>query len=186
MKKMPTPNGANKSLNADAIKSAIRDIPDFPKPGILFKDITPVLRDSALFEATIRLFAERHAGRRIGRVAAIESRGFLIGSAVALALGVGIVPIRKKGKLPYRTLAEAYCLEYGEAVVEVHEDAFEPGEEVLLIDDVLATGGTAAAAARLIERAGARVAEIDVLVELTFLNGRAQLGKYSVFAPIVY
>lgn len=119
-------------------------------------------------------------------MAAIESRGFLIGSAVALALGVGIVPIRKKGKLPYRTLAEAYCLEYGEAVVEVHEDAFEPGEEVLLIDDVLATGGTAAAAARLIERAGARVAEIDVLVELTFLNGRAQLGKYSVFAPIVY
>lgn len=134
----------------------------------------------------IRLFAERHAGRAIGRVAAIESRGFLIGSAVALELGVGIVPIRKKGKLPYRTLAESYSLEYGEAIVEVHEDAFEPGEEVLLIDDVLATGGTAAAAARLIERAGARVAEIDVLVELAFLNGRAQLGKYSVFAPIVY
>ncbi|MCS6770776.1 MAG: adenine phosphoribosyltransferase [Kiritimatiellae bacterium] len=173
-------------MSLDAIRSAIREIPDFPKPGIRFKDITPVLRDPVLFHAAVGLFVDRHRGRKIRRIAAIESRGFLLGAAIAHELGAGIVPIRKKGKLPYRTLTETYALEYGSDSVEVHEDAFDAGEEVLLVDDVLATGGTAAAAARLIERAGARVVEVDVLIELTFLNGRASLNPRTVFAPIAF
>jgi adenine phosphoribosyltransferase len=173
-------------MTAEAIKAAIRDIPDFPKPGIVFKDITPILRDPALFGAAVGIFAERHRARTIHRIAAVESRGFLFGAALAHALGVGIVPIRKKGKLPYRTVEQTYDLEYGTATIEAHEDAFAPGESVLLIDDLLATGGTARAAADLIERLGARVLEIDFLIELSFLNGRARLAPHPVFAPIVF
>lgn len=173
-------------MSLDQIKASIRDIPDFPKPGILFKDITPILHDPALFSAAVQLFADRHRGRTIHRIAAIESRGFLFGAALAHALGLGLAPIRKKGKLPYRTIEETYALEYGTATIEAHEDAFAPGESVLLIDDVLATGGTAQAAARLIERLGARVLEIDFLIELTFLKGRARLAPHPVFAPIAF
>lgn len=173
-------------MTADAIKAAIRDIPDFPKPGIVFKDITPILRNPVLFRAAVQLFADRHRGRAIHRIAAIESRGFLFGAALALALGVGLVPIRKKGKLPYRTVEETYDLEYGTATIEAHEDAFEAGESVLLIDDLLATGGTARAAASLIERLGARVLEIDFLIELTFLDGRSRLSPHPIFAPISF
>lgn len=173
-------------MSVERIKAAIRDIPDFPKPGILFKDITPVLRDPELFRASVKLFVDRQRNRSVQRIAAIESRGFLFGAALAHELGVGLVPIRKKGKLPYHTLEQTYALEYGTATIEVHRDAVEPGESVLLVDDLLATGGTALAAAQLIEKLGARVLEIDFLVELAFLNGRAKLAPYPIFAPIAF
>ena len=166
------------------LKAAIRDVPDFPKPGILFKDITPILKDPALFREAIGLFARRHRGQGIRKIAAIDARGFLFGSALAYTLKAGVVPIRKKGKLPYRTHEATYDLEYGTATLSVHTDAFEPGEPVLLVDDLLATGGTALASAELIERAGGRVVEVDFLIELAFLKGRDKLAKYPLFAPI--
>jgi adenine phosphoribosyltransferase len=168
------------------IKAAIRDVPDFPVPGILFKDITPVLGDAKLFRAAIDLFAERHASSGIKKVAAIDARGFFFAGALCDRLGMGLVPIRKKGKLPYKTFEETYDLEYGTATLTVHQDAFLKGEKVLLMDDLLATGGTAAASIKLIERAGGMVAEVDFLVELTFLNGRKKLDGYPVYAPIAF
>jgi adenine phosphoribosyltransferase len=173
-------------MDSGSIKAAIRDIPDFPQPGIVFKDITPVLADPALFRACIDIFAERHRDAGIEKIAAIDARGFLLAAGLCDRLGIGLVPIRKKGKLPYKTFEESYDLEYGTATVTIHQDAFDKGERVLLIDDLLATGGTAAASARLIERAGGALSEIDFLVELTFLNGRAQLSEYEVFAPIAF
>lgn len=173
-------------MSVRKLKAAIRDVPDFPKPGILFKDITPVLSDPTLFRAAVDLFAKRHKGKGLRKVAVIDARGFLFGSALAYKLKAGVVPIRKKGKLPYRTLEESYDLEYGSATLTVHADAFEPGEPVLLVDDLLATGGTALASAKLIERAGGKVAEIDFLIELAFLHGRDKLTAYPVFAPIVF
>jgi adenine phosphoribosyltransferase len=170
----------------ERLRAAIRDVPDFPKPGILFKDITPILSDPALFRAAVGLFEARLKGRGIGKVAAIEARGFVFGAALADRLGVGFVPIRKKGKLPYKTFEESYDLEYGSATLAIHQDAFEAGEAVVLIDDLLATGGTAQASARLVEKAGGRVAEILFLVELAFLNGRSRLAGYPAFAPVVY
>jgi len=168
------------------LKSAIRDIPDFPKPGIMFKDITPLLAEPSLFKLAVDTLAERHEQSRIDKVCVVESRGFIFGSAVAYRLGAGIVPIRKKGKLPHETLEAAYDLEYGTATLQVHVDAFEPGTRVLLIDDLLATGGTAEASARLIEQLGGKIIEIQFLIELAFLNGREKLTHYPVFAPIVY
>jgi len=170
----------------EAIKAAIRDVPDFPKKGIIFKDITPVLANQDLFKSTVDIFVKRHAGKGITKVAAIDARGFIFGGAVATGLGAGFVPIRKKGKLPWKTKEADYDLEYGSATIAVHMDAFKKGEKVLLVDDLLATGGTAAAAAGLIEAAGGKVVEADFLVELAFLNGRAKLSKYSVFAAIAY
>jgi adenine phosphoribosyltransferase len=177
-------NPATDGKKTALLRAAIRDVPDFPKPGILFKDITPFLADPGLFRAAVRLFEARLKGRGIGKIAAIEARGFIFGAALADRLRVGFVPIRKKGKLPYRTYEESYDLEYGSATLAIHQDAFEPGEPVVLIDDLLATGGTARASARLIEKAGGRVAEIDFLVELAFLEGRSRLDGYPVFAPI--
>jgi len=168
------------------LKAAIRDVPDFPQPGILFKDITPVLKDPKLFRAAVDLFAKRHRDKGIRKIAVIDARGFLFGAALAYKLKAGVVPIRKKGKLPYQTFEESYDLEYGSSTLAIHVDAFSPGEPVLLIDDLLATGGTALASAKLIERAGGKVEEIDFLVELGFLNGRAKLGGYKLFAPIKY
>lgn len=173
-------------MTIPALKNAIRDIPDFPKEGILFKDITPLLAEPALFKLAVDTLAERHRESRIDRVCVVESRGFLFGSAVAYQLGAGLVPIRKKGKLPHETLEAAYDLEYGTATLQVHVDAFDPGTRVLLIDDLLATGGTAEASARLIEQLGGKIIEIQFLIELAFLNGREKLTKYPVFAPIVY
>ncbi|MBP7829908.1 MAG: adenine phosphoribosyltransferase [Kiritimatiellae bacterium] len=173
-------------MTIPALKNAIRDIPDFPKEGIIFKDITPLLAEPSLFKLAVDTLAERHRDSRIDRVCVVESRGFLFGSAVAYQLGAGIVPIRKKGKLPHETLEAAYDLEYGTATLQVHVDAFEPGTRVLLIDDLLATGGTAEASARLIEQLGGKIIEIQFLIELAFLNGREKLTKYPVFAPIVY
>lgn len=166
------------------LAAAIRDIPDFPKPGILFKDITPILGDPTLFREAVEIFVARHAGKGLGKVAAIDARGFIFGGAIAQRLGAGFVPIRKKGKLPFRTHDESYDLEYGSNTICVHVDAFRPGEKVLILDDLLATGGTAAAAARLVQRAGGRIAEIDFLIELTFLKGREKLADFPVFAVI--
>jgi adenine phosphoribosyltransferase len=166
------------------LAAAIRDVPDFPKPGILFKDITPILANPDLFREAVEIFVARHQGKGLGKVAAIDARGFIFGGAVAQRLGVGFVPIRKKGKLPYQTYDESYDLEYGSNTVAVHVDAFTPGEKVLILDDLLATGGTAAAAARRVVRAGGVVAELDFLIELAFLPGRQKLAGYPVFAAI--
>lgn len=162
----------------------LRDVPDFPKPGILFKDITPLLADpEAMLAVESRLAgAFRDAGPT--RVVGIESRGFLFGVLVARALGVGFAPVRKQGKLPWRTVAETYALEYGTDTVEMHEDAVGPGDRALIIDDLLATGGTAAAAARLVERLGAEVVGLGFVVELGFLDGRAKLGDRRVVSLV--
>ncbi|HKR72149.1 MAG TPA: adenine phosphoribosyltransferase [Streptosporangiaceae bacterium] len=163
---------------AATLRKLIRDVPDYPQPGVVFKDITPLLADAAGFAATIEALAADHDA--IDKVAGIEARGFILAAPVACRLGVGFVPVRKKGKLPGPTYSETYELEYGTATVEVHVDAFRPGERVLMIDDVLATGGTAAATAQLIRRSGAEVVSLDVLIELGFLGGRARLTDLDI------
>jgi len=165
----------------DAIlKAAIRDVPDFPKVGVLFKDITPILADGALLRRTIDLFVADAKAFGVGKIAGIDARGFLFGATVADRLGLGFVPIRKKGKLPWKTHSVDYSLEYGEASIEVHTDAFAPGEKVALIDDLLATGGTASGAVRLIKACGAEVAVAQFLVELEFLEGRTHLAPVPI------
>jgi adenine phosphoribosyltransferase len=172
--------------HVDRLRAAIRDVPDFPKPGIVFKDITPILSNGPLFKLAVDCFIESVRDQKVDKIVAIDARGFLFGAAVAYELGVGIVPVRKKGKLPYRTESAAYTLEYGEAVVEMHIDALHAGERVILIDDLLATGGTAAAAIKLINRMGAYLVEAQFLVELAFLNGRSHLEPTPVRAFIAY
>jgi adenine phosphoribosyltransferase len=164
------------------IAARIRDVPDYPRPGVVFKDITPLLADGAAFRAVIAALATTYGP--VDKVAGIEARGFILAAPVAAQLGAGFVPIRKKGKLPGATFAEDYQLEYGTATVEVLTDAFDAGDRVLVIDDVLATGGTACATANLVQRAGARVAGISVLLELSFLHGRAKLADLPVTALI--
>ena len=158
----------------------IREVPDYPQPGIVFKDITPLLGDGPAFAATVQALAEGADG--ITKVAGIEARGFILAAPVAYMLGAGFVPVRKHGKLPAQTHAQSYELEYGEATIEVHTDAFGPGDRVLIVDDVLATGGTAAATAELVRRAGATVAGVVVLLEIGFLAGRAKLPGLDVRA----
>lgn len=170
----------------EILRAAVREVPDFPKPGIIFKDITPILADPALFRLAIQHFVQQCAGKSITRVAGIDARGFLFGATVAHELGVGFVPVRKKGKLPFHTVSHAYALEYGEAEVEVHTDAFAPGERVTLIDDLLATGGTARAAIHLIEKLGATVVQAQFLIELGFLGGRAALAPTNVLSILRY
>ena len=165
---------------ADRVAAKLRDVPDFPTPGILFKDLTPLLADGPLFGEVGRAIADRHAAAGFDVVAGVEARGFLFAGAVAIASGTGVVPIRKAGKLPWRTVSAAYELEYGEAVVEVHEDAFADHKRVLLVDDVLATGGTLAAAADLVGRAGGQLVGVSVVVELTALGGRDRLADLDV------
>jgi adenine phosphoribosyltransferase len=162
---------------AAALKTAIRDVPDFPKPGIVFKDITTLLKDPTLFGKTIELLAELCGDRPCDKVVAIESRGFIMGGALAARLGAGFVPVRKKGKLPAGTRRHTYDLEYGTDCVEIHEDALEKGESALVVDDVIATGGTAQAAGQLVQSLGATVTAYVFLVELTFLNGRSKLDR---------
>jgi adenine phosphoribosyltransferase len=170
----------------EKLRAAVRDVPDFPKKGIVFKDITPVLSDPELFRASIDLFLERCRGREIDKIVGIDARGFLFGSAVAYELGLGFVPIRKRGKLPYRTDTAKYSLEYGEAEMEMHTDAVRKGERVVLVDDLLATGGTSAAAAALIRNAGADLVEAQFLIELEFLEGRKRLEPTPVTAFLKY
>ncbi len=168
----------------ERLRDAIRDIPDFPKEGIVFKDITPILQDGELFRSAIDIFAERYSGKDISKVVGTEARGFLFASALAYRLGCGVVPVRKPGKLPYETEKASYQLEYGEDSVEIHTDAIAEGENVLLIDDLLATGGTMAATLELVERLGGRVVEVAFLIELSFLNGRDRLQGRDVFAVL--
>jgi adenine phosphoribosyltransferase len=170
----------------DAVRAAIRDVPDFPRPGVVFKDITPILSDPSLFKQVIDALAERWRGERIGKIIGIESRGFVFAAPLAYALGTGLTIVRKPGKLPWRTIREAYALEYGEAVLELHEDAFRPGERVLVLDDVLATGGTAEAAGRLVARQRAELVGYSFVVDLTFLGGSARLGPSRVHSLLRY
>ncbi|MCX8107435.1 MAG: adenine phosphoribosyltransferase [Verrucomicrobiae bacterium] len=173
-------------ITVEEIRTAIRTIPDFPRPGVQFKDITPVLSDARLFAASVELLAGTVGFGRVDAVAGIEARGFIFAAAVALKHGAGFVPIRKKGKLPYRTVEASYELEYGSATIAMHVDAVRPGSKVLLVDDVLATGGTAAAAAELLSRVGAELVGITFLVELTFLRGRDRLKGLPVRSFILY
>jgi len=164
----------------------IRDIPDFPQKGILFKDITPLLQDKAAFHAALDRLAAHYAGAGIQAVVGVESRGFIFGSVLAYLLNCGFVPVRKFGKLPYQTVTVEYELEYGTNIVEIHTDAIQPGQRVLIVDDLLATGGTVSAAMELVEKLGGHIAGIAFLVELTFLKGREQLKGHDVFALIKY
>ncbi len=167
------------------ISDGIRTIPDFPKPGIEFKDITTLLSDGELFRMTIDAFAERHKDHRIDMVVGIEARGFIFASALAYALGAGTCLVRKPGKLPHAVHRESYELEYGTDAVEIHNDAFEPGQRILIIDDILATGGTVAATARLISsHFDVEIVELNFLLELGFLNGRDKLDGYKVFSLV--
>ncbi len=164
----------------------IRTIPDFPLPGIQFKDITTLISNGPAFSQVINTMAERYQGHGIDAVAGVESRGFIFSAPIALLLGVGLVPIRKPGKLPADKYQIEYDLEYGSNKLEIHRDAFTEGARVLLVDDLLATGGTIAAASKLIEQAGGTVAELAFVIELTFLNGRAKLGSYPIYSLIQY
>ena len=166
------------------LAAAIRDVPDFPKPGILFKDITTLIRKAGLFAEVIDIFYERYRSAGVDLVAAIEARGYLFASALAYRLGAGLVPIRKPGKLPAETVSISYALEYGTDSVEMHKDAIKPGERVVLLDDLLATGGTAAAACKLIAGQGAELIGVAFLVELDFLAGRKKLADFDVFSIV--
>lgn len=173
-------------MNAASIRAAIRDVVDFPSPGIIFKDITPVLANAELFHHSITLLCETAGGAKIDKVVGIDARGFIFAAAVADRLGAGFVPVRKKGKLPWKTRQTAYTLEYGDAIVELHEDAIAPGETILLVDDLLATGGTAAAAVKLLNELGAHIIGVSVLIELSFLNGREKLAGQPIHSIIQY
>jgi len=168
------------------IEKAIRNVPDFPKPGIQFKDITPVLADAQLFNATIAELCKPFTPGSVDAVIGIDARGFIFAAAAAVKLQAGFVPVRKKGKLPYKTHEQDYALEYGTATVAIHTDALKPGAKVILIDDLLATGGTAAAAAALVKKLGAEILEFSFLIELSFLNGREKLKGMPIRSVVVY
>ncbi|WP_270090244.1 adenine phosphoribosyltransferase [Sphingobacterium sp. SYP-B4668] len=161
------------------LMEVIRDIEDFPKPGIVFKDITPILKDASLCNEVVDAFALELQGLHIDAIAGIESRGFLFGLMLANKLNLPFIPIRKQGKLPYRTISESYALEYGQATIEIHEDAFESGQHILIHDDLLATGGTVVAASKLIEKLGGRVAGFSFVITLDFLQSRGRLTRFS-------
>lgn len=168
------------------LKQHIRSVPDFPKQGILFYDITTLLRDPQGFKMTVDMLALPYVDQRIEAVVGIESRGFILGAAVAERIGAGFVPIRKPGKLPAKALKETYDLEYGKDAIEIHEDAIERGQRVLIVDDVLATGGTASAAAQLVRKLGGDLQGLAFLIELRFLNGKSKLSGESVFSVLQY
>ena len=170
------------------LEQAIRTIPDFPEPGIQFKDITPILKDAVLLQSVVHELIHPFKNRRIDKVVGMESRGFILGAMVAVEVGAGFVPVRKKGKLPYDTMSEEYALEYGTDVLEMHVDAIEPGDQVLVHDDVIATGGTAAATCKMVKRAGGHVVGCSFLIELDFLKGRIKLDHLtdSIHAVLHY
>ena len=169
------------------LQSGIRDVPDFPKPGVVFKDITPLLADPALLRLSLDALQETMGGQKIDKVVAIDARGFIFAGAIAERLGVGLVPVRKRGKLPHTTRSVSYDLEYGSNTIEIHEDAINPGERIWIIDDVLATGGTAAAAAHLIAGCGGKLLGMSFLIELSFLDGRKHLPDgVPAFGVLVY
>ena len=168
------------------IERAIRNVPDFPKPGIQFKDITPLLADAKLFAGAIDLLTERFKPGSVDAVVGIDARGFIFAAAAAVKLQAGFVPVRKKGKLPYQTIEQDYALEYGHATVAIHTDALKPGSRVLLVDDLLATGGTSAAAVALVQKLGGVILEAGFLIELKFLNGREKLAGIPIRSLVAY
>src|SRR5438128_6095173 len=170
----------------DQVRALVRDVPDFPQKGVVFKDITPLLADDDAFSSVIDLIVVHYGRGNVDKVVGIEARGFILASPVAYHFGAGFVPVRKEGKLPWEAVREEYALEYGTAVLEIHKDAIQPGDRVLIVDDVLATGGTAQATARLVERLGGKVLGIACLIELSFLKGRERLGGYDFFSLITY
>jgi adenine phosphoribosyltransferase len=174
------------NLTPADLAAAVRNVPDFPQPGIQFKDITPLLADPELFAATIDLLTAQVVPGAVDTIVGIDARGFILASAAALKLKAGFVPVRKKGKLPYRTFEQSYELEYGSSTVAIHVDAVKPGSRVLLVDDLLATGGTASASAALLKKVGAEIVGIAFLIELAFLKGREKLRGYPVSSLIVY
>jgi adenine phosphoribosyltransferase len=171
---------------SEKLKKIIRDVPDFPKKGIIFKDIMPLLSNYNAFSEMVDFFSKRYKDKGITKVLGIEARGFILAAPLALKIKAGIVPVRKKGKLPYKTISVTYDLEYGKDTLEIHEDAIKKGEKVLIIDDVLATGGTAKAVCELVEKLGGEVSEVAMLIELDFLKGREKLKDYNVFSLIKY
>ena len=173
-------------MDTERLRSLIRDVPDFPQPGIVFKDITPLLADEIGFSTVIDLIVVHFGRGSVDKVVGIEARGFILASPVAYHFGAGFVPVRKAGKLPWDSESASYELEYGEETLEIHKDALMPGERVLIVDDVLATGGTAAATASLVERLGGKVIGIACLIELGFLNGRSKVEGYDFFSLIQY
>ncbi len=173
-------------MDIDKIKATIRDVPDFPQPGVVFKDITPLLADPLAFSTVIDLIVVHFGRGSVDKVVGIEARGFILASPVAYHFGAGFVPVRKAGKLPWATTAAQYELEYGSETLEIHTDALRPGERVLIVDDVLATGGTARATATLVEGLGAKVVGIACLIELEFLKGRKKVQDYDFFSLISY
>lgn len=168
------------------IERTIRNVPDFPKPGIQFKDITPVLADAKLFAGAIDLLTEKFAPGSVDAVVGIDARGFIFAAAAAVRLQAGFVPVRKKGKLPFQTIEQDYALEYGHATVAIHTDAIKPGSRVLLVDDLLATGGTSAAAVALVQKLGGKILEAGFLIELKFLNGREKLAGIPIRSIVAY
>ncbi|MEW5874169.1 MAG: adenine phosphoribosyltransferase [Candidatus Zixiibacteriota bacterium] len=173
-------------MTYDSLKKKVRNIPDYPKPGIVFRDITTLLRDRGAFREVQNIFIERYRDRPIDLIAGIEARGFIFGGALANALNVGFIPMRKKGKLPWKTIHQTYTLEYGEDQIHMHEDAITPGQKVLIVDDLLATGGTLEAAARLVKKAKGEVFGVACVIELDFLAGRKRLEGLDVFSIIHY
>jgi adenine phosphoribosyltransferase len=171
---------------ADRLAALVRDIPDFPKPGVTFKDITPLLADPAGLRAAVDGIGERFQDAGVDRVLGVEARGFILAAPIAYRFGAGFTPVRKAGKLPWQVEAEEYALEYGTDLLEIHKDAIEPGERVLVVDDVLATGGTAAATVRLVERLGGTVVGLGFVLELAFLGGRSQLAGRDVVSLVTY
>lgn len=173
-------------MSPETLKQIIRDVPDFPKKGIIFKDITPLLQDPSAFKYIVDHMTQYLKKKKVDFIIGVESRGFIFMPVLAYKLGVGFAPVRKQGKLPFKTHQTAYSLEYGEAVLEIHRDAFRPGARVAIVDDLLATGGTASAAADLVKKLGGEVVSIAFLVELTFLAGRKKLTPYDIFSVIKY
>ncbi len=174
------------SLTQDGFKRYIRNIPDFPKPGILFRDITPLLQNGPVLRRVINRLAARYARKQVEAVVAVESRGLIFGAALAYRLGVGLIPVRKAGKLPHKTIRATYTLEYGEGALEIHADSLRTRARVVLIDDLLATGGTMGATVKLVEHFRANLIEVAFVVELTALGGRAKLGRHPVFSLVQY
>jgi adenine phosphoribosyltransferase len=172
--------------SSESLKQYIRDVPDYPHKGIIFRDITPILADKKIFPEVVDLMSKAWLDDKPDLVAAIEARGFIPGAAIAVKLNAGFVPIRKVGKLPWTVISESYQLEYGTDQLEVHSDAVQPGQKVLIVDDVLATGGTASAAVRLMRKLGAEVLGVQVLIELSYLNGRDRLSDVNLISQIVY
>ena len=175
-----------KNIELNRLEKAIRDVPDFPKPGIIFKDITPVLADAELFSMSVQAMASTTNGAEIDKVVGIDARGFIFGAAIANLLGIGFVPVRKAGKLPWMTESESYSLEYGESVIDIHKDAISPGEKIIIVDDLLATGGTAEATLKLVKKLGADIHSACFFIELSFLNGKEKLGHTKVESLLVY